>query len=113
MSLQVAPVLLIRLLTPGVSNLGKSDCTTARSLMGKLPRAARIYVSAIVAAGAVLFAVCVPRAHIDQPILFLVLLVLAAVTARLRVQLPLTTDTSSMSVSYAVNFLALLLFDPH
>src|SRR5437868_7065151 len=81
--------------------------------MGKLPPAARIFVLTIIAAGAALFAVLMPHAHIDQRLLFVVLLVLAAVTARLRVQFPLTTDTSSMSVSYAVNFLALLLFDPH
>jgi hypothetical protein len=63
--------------------------------------------------GAALLVLSLPYAHIGQPVLFAVLLVLASATACLRVRLPLTTSTSTMSVSYAVNFLALLLFDPH
>jgi diguanylate cyclase (GGDEF)-like protein/putative nucleotidyltransferase with HDIG domain len=81
--------------------------------MGKLPRVARVYVTIVILAGAALLGFCLPHIHIAQPVLFAMLLVIASATAFFNVRLPLTNSTSTMSVSYAVNFLALLIFDPH
>ena len=78
-----------------------------------LSAVARWYVAAIIVAGAVVFAACLPLARLDQPVLFGVLLVLSSATAALKVQLPLLTSSSTMSVSYAVDFAALLLVGPH
>jgi diguanylate cyclase (GGDEF)-like protein/putative nucleotidyltransferase with HDIG domain len=81
--------------------------------MNQLPRAAHHYVAAVIAIGVTLFAVCLPKATFDQPLLFLALLVLSSMSASLKVYLPLTTSGSTMSVSYAVDFASLLLLGPH
>src|SRR5205823_6163465 len=78
-----------------------------------LSTSARAYVTGITIAGAALFAACLPLVRFDQPILFAVLLVLSSATATLKVQLPLLTSSSTMSVSYAVDFASLLLLGPH
>jgi diguanylate cyclase (GGDEF)-like protein/putative nucleotidyltransferase with HDIG domain len=72
-----------------------------------------VYVTGVILAGAVLFGSCLPFARFDQPILFAVLLILSSATATLKVQLPLLTSSSTMSVSYAVDFASLLLVGPH
>jgi diguanylate cyclase (GGDEF)-like protein/putative nucleotidyltransferase with HDIG domain len=72
-----------------------------------------VYVAAVIIAGAALCAACLPLARFDQPILFIFLLVLSSATAALKVQLPLLTSNSTMSVSYAIDFAALLLIGPH
>ena len=81
--------------------------------MRALPLAARIYVATVIATGALLFGIFAPRATFDQPVLFGVLLVLSGLTSSLKVYLPLTTGGSTMSVSYAIDFAALLLLGPH
>jgi len=81
--------------------------------MNQLPRAAHHYVTAVIAIGVALFAVCLPAAKFDQPVLFLALLALSSMSASLKVYLPLTTSGSTMSVSYAVDFASLLLLGPH
>jgi diguanylate cyclase (GGDEF)-like protein/putative nucleotidyltransferase with HDIG domain len=81
--------------------------------MNQLPRAAHHYVAAVIAIGVTLFAVCLPMATFDQPVLFVALLVLSSMSASLKVYLPLTTSGSTMSVSYAVDFASLLLLGPH
>src|SRR6202140_5945110 len=81
--------------------------------MKQLPLGARISVSAVIAAGGVLLLFGLPRVGLDQPLLFLTLVVLAAATAVLKVTLPLTTSGSTMSVSYAVDFASLLLLGPY
>ena len=81
--------------------------------MNRLPLSARLYVSAVIAAGAALLVVCLPRATFHEPWLFAALLVLSSATAALKVHLPLTTSGSTMSVSYAVDFASLLLLGPH
>src|SRR5579864_5144046 len=81
--------------------------------MKQLPLVARIYVSAVIAAGGGLLLFGLPRVSLDQPLLFLTLMVLATATAVLKVTLPLTTSGSTMSVSYAVDFASLLLLGPH
>jgi diguanylate cyclase (GGDEF)-like protein/putative nucleotidyltransferase with HDIG domain len=76
--------------------------------MKDLPIAARLYVGAVLAAGAVVLGVFAPRA-MPQPALFVALLLFSSLASALKVSLPLTKSGSSMSVSYAVDFASLLL----
>ena len=82
--------------------------------MKQLPFAGRVYVASVIVAGAIVMAVCLPLADFTkQPVLFAALVILASASAALKVTLPLTTSGSTMSVSYAVDFAALLLLGPH
>jgi diguanylate cyclase (GGDEF)-like protein/putative nucleotidyltransferase with HDIG domain len=76
--------------------------------MKDLPVVARVYVAAIILAGAVVLALYGPN-RIITPALFVALLVCSSVASALKVSLPLTSSGSTMSVSYAVDFAALLL----
>ena len=49
--------------------------------MNQLPRGAHYFVSAVIAIGLALFAVCLPAAKFDQPVLFLALLALSSMSA--------------------------------
>jgi diguanylate cyclase (GGDEF)-like protein/putative nucleotidyltransferase with HDIG domain len=81
--------------------------------MERLRLAARVYVAAVVVVGLLLLVVCLPEARFERPLLFFALLALSSLTAALKVQLPLLKSGSTMSVSYAVDFAALLLLGPH
>ena len=81
--------------------------------MKSLPLAARIYVGAIIAVGAVLFGVFLPINVAARPVLFLTLLLLSSITSVFKVNLPLARRSSTMSVSYAVDFASLLLLGPN
>ena len=81
--------------------------------MKSLPLAARIYVLAIIAVGAVLLTVSFPTHFVGSPWLFLALLLLSSVTSVFKVNLPLARRSSTMSVSYAVDFASLLLLGPN
>src|SRR6186997_1813751 len=76
--------------------------------MKDLPLLARVYVAAVLAAGGLVLAIFVPRS-LENPVLFLVLLLLSSIASALKVSLPLTSSGSTMSVSYAVDFAALLM----
>src|SRR4051794_16706280 len=76
--------------------------------MKDLPVAARLFVAAVLAAGAIVLAIFVPHS-IANPVLFAVLLGCSSLASALKVSLPLATSGSTMSVSYAVDFAALLL----
>src|SRR3954467_11772735 len=76
--------------------------------MKDLPLAARIFVGTVLAAGAVVLAAFAPRT-IGQPALFAALLILSSLASAFKVSLPLASSGSTMSVSYAVDFAALLL----
>jgi diguanylate cyclase (GGDEF)-like protein/putative nucleotidyltransferase with HDIG domain len=76
--------------------------------MKDLPIAARLYVGAVLAAGAVVLALFAPHT-IANPVVFLTLLVCSSLASVLKVTLPLASSSSTMSVSYAVDFAALLL----
>jgi diguanylate cyclase (GGDEF)-like protein/putative nucleotidyltransferase with HDIG domain len=83
--------------------------------MTALPVAARIYVGSIIAVGAGLLVFQFPVGifrGVGQVPLFLLLLVLSAITSTFKVNLPLARSGSTMSVSYAVDFAALLLLGP-
>ena len=81
--------------------------------MRALPLAARLYVASVIGFGAVLFAVFFPFRTFESPGLFLMLLALSSITSVFKVSLPLARSGSTMSVSYAVDFAALLLLGPH
>jgi diguanylate cyclase (GGDEF)-like protein/putative nucleotidyltransferase with HDIG domain len=88
-------------------------CGGAVTSMRSLPFAARLYVAAIVALGASVLVAFFPVHGLQRPALFVVLLVVSSVTSVFKVSLPLTKGGSSMSVSYAVDFVSLLLLGPH
>ena len=81
--------------------------------MNALPLGARIYVCSIIGLGAGLLAAFFPREFHGSPWLFFSLLLLSSVTSVFKVNLPLARRSSTMSVSYAVDFAALLLLGPN
>ena len=76
--------------------------------MKDLPVAARLYVVAVCVAGALVGLYFAPHV-VAQPGLFITLLVFSSVASALKVSLPLASSGSTMSISYAVDFAALLL----
>src|SRR6187402_1938126 len=80
--------------------------------MNQLPLAARIYVSLVIAGGALLLAAFFPTHDFLHPQWFVTLLLLSSITSAFKVNLPLARSGSTMSVSYAVDFLSLILLGP-
>lgn len=77
-----------------------------------LPRAARLYVSLVIAAGVTCLVMTFPRSW-PQPVLFAVLVAFACVTSVWKVNLPIAVaNGSTLSVSYAANLMSLLLLGP-
>jgi hypothetical protein len=84
--------------------------------MRGLPGSARVYVGSVIVIGAGLLVVCFPINTFQlsgRLWLFTLLLLLSAITSIFKVNLPLARSGSTMSVSYAVDFAALLLLGPH
>jgi diguanylate cyclase (GGDEF)-like protein/putative nucleotidyltransferase with HDIG domain len=81
--------------------------------MRLLPVKARLYVGAVILAGAALLVLQGRHARFDQPLLFLGLLLLSSLTSAFKVNLPLAKSGSTMSVSYAIDFTSLILLGPH
>ena len=80
--------------------------------MTRLPVPARIYVAAMIAAGTAVVAIVLPSLQLPHPTLFASLLALSVVTSALKVDLPVGVGSSCISLSYAVDFTALLLLGP-
>ncbi|MEO7271339.1 MAG: HD domain-containing phosphohydrolase [Vicinamibacterales bacterium] len=80
--------------------------------MMRLPWLARIYVTLVIAAGAVAVATSLPQVQFSRPALFAVLLVLSVSSSALKVDMPTGFDRSCISLSYIVDFTALLLLGP-
>jgi diguanylate cyclase (GGDEF)-like protein len=79
----------------------------------RLPLAARLYIATVIGAAGVLLIVRLPQVlRPDQPLLFAALLAVSSLCAALKVNLPLTAGGSTMSLSYAVDFAALLVLGP-
>src|SRR5438034_2321725 len=76
--------------------------------MKELPLAARLYVSGVILAGVAVVAVFFPHS-INHPGIFIGLLLCSSLASALKVNLPLASGGSTMSVSYAVDFASLLL----
>ena len=83
--------------------------------MKELPLAARVFVSAVILGGGLMMAVFLPVRTVASPSvwLFLLLLFVSSLTSVFKVKLPLARSGSTMSVSYAVDFAALLLLGPN
>ena len=81
-------------------------------MLSDLPPRGRRYIVAVIALGALTFALLVPRATFTPiaPLVFLVLL--SSLTSTFKVQFPIASG-SNMSVSYVVDIAALLLYGPH
>ncbi len=77
--------------------------------MKQLTPAARVYVSGVIVAAGIILAVTAPGMHFTKPGLFVTLFVLSCASAAMKITLPLTTNVSTMSVSYAIDFASLLL----
>jgi len=77
-----------------------------------LPLPARTYVGSVIAAGALVLLYCILHVHVTQWALFLSLIALSSLASTLKIHLPLTRSASTMSVSYVVDFTALLLLGP-
>ena len=77
--------------------------------MKQLTPAARLYVTAVIAAATAILAIRIPGMTFHQPWLFATLFVLSCASAAMKITLPLTTNVSTMSVSYAIDFASLLL----
>jgi diguanylate cyclase (GGDEF)-like protein/PAS domain S-box-containing protein len=73
-----------------------------------LPLAARAFVAVVAGAGATVLVLFFPRT-VPNPSLFLGLVLLSSLASGLRLRLPLGTSASNLSVSYAIDFAALLL----
>src|SRR4051812_47941982 len=80
--------------------------------MKQLPLAARLYVATVVGVGGVLLAVFFPIHSFPHPGWFVALLLVSSITSAFKVNLPLARSGSTMSVSYAVDFLSLIILGP-
>ena len=83
--------------------------------MKSLPLVARIYVLAVVAAGAWLAASALAALHLTHPATFAAMLVLAVLTSVFKVSVPmpapLNTQPLTMSLAFAANFASLMILD--
>src|SRR3954467_6635471 len=78
-----------------------------------LPLTARLFVGAVIGVGAALLVAFFPTYFTGRVELFLLLLLLSSITSVFKVNLPLARRSSTMSVSYAVDFASLLLLGAH
>ena len=74
--------------------------------------AGRAYVIAMIALGAVVMANAMWSLQLSRPELFATLLVVSVITSALKVDMPLGVGSSCISLSFAVDFTALLLLGP-
>jgi hypothetical protein len=78
----------------------------------QLPLLARAYVGGVIATGLVICVYAATQVLVTQASLFISLVILSCLASTLKVRLPLTRSASTMSVSYVVDFTALLLLGP-
>ena len=95
-------------MSPSLPSRRKSDRATFLSL----PTRARVYVAAVVVAGAAALADSVGDLPPHSPGLFVLLTALAIATSTAKIELPLGRSKSNLSLSHAVNFWALLALGP-
>jgi diguanylate cyclase (GGDEF)-like protein/PAS domain S-box-containing protein len=88
---------------PARSRAGVSDAGADSQPLG-----ATLFVSVIIAAGVTVLMLWGPR-HVPNPVLFGTLLAASAIASSLRLKVPLGASSSTLSVSYSVDFAALLL----
>ena len=71
-----------------------------------------MYVSAVIALGGLAVAATVPDVQFPRPALFVALLALSVISSAMKVDMPVGVGSSCISLSYAVDFTALLLLGP-
>src|SRR5512139_988167 len=81
--------------------------------MRDLPRPAQAFIGLVIVAGAAALAYGVAHATFTSLVLFAGLLLLSGAASAFKVTLPTATGSSTMSLSYAADFVALLLLGPH
>jgi PAS domain S-box-containing protein len=81
-------------------------------LLGDLPPRARWYIRIVIASGALVFGLLLPRATLTPVVPLIILVLLSALTSAFKVQFPIASG-SNMSVSYVVDIAAILLRGPH
>jgi PAS domain S-box-containing protein len=81
-------------------------------LLRDLPPRARWYIIAVIASGALTIGLLLPRATLTPIGPLVILVLLSALTAAFKVQLPIASG-SNMSVSYVVDIASLILRGPH
>jgi diguanylate cyclase (GGDEF)-like protein/PAS domain S-box-containing protein len=77
--------------------------------MSRLPFAAKCYVTGIIVLGLLVAALRLPYITISDPVLFSVLALLSIASSFLKLNLPHLRGSSTMSVSYVVEFTSILL----
>ena len=77
-----------------------------------LPRVARVYVAAVIAAGVACLAIAATELRATNMLLFVTLLAAGVVTSAAKIELPLGRSQSNLSLSHAVNFWALFALSP-
>ena len=92
----------------GWSRADQAAPTQLEEALRSQPRAARLFVACIIAAGASVLVFWGPR-QVPSPALFAALLAASALASSLRLRVPLGVSSSNLSVSYSVDFAALLL----
>jgi diguanylate cyclase (GGDEF)-like protein/putative nucleotidyltransferase with HDIG domain len=80
--------------------------------MMRLPLSARVYVCVMISLGAATVTSLMPSLAFPYPALFVSLLALSVISSALKVDLPVGVGSSCISLSYAVDFTALLLLGP-
>ncbi len=78
----------------------------------RLPIVARLYVGVVITLGAAVAGAALLSVDFPRPGLFAALLALSVISSALKVDLPLGVGSSCISLSYAVDFTALLIFGP-
>jgi diguanylate cyclase (GGDEF)-like protein/putative nucleotidyltransferase with HDIG domain len=88
-----------------------AEATTTPTFL-ELPPKARAYVAAAVMAGGGCLVIAATHLHVQQPVLFAVLLALGIVTSAAKIDLPFGRSQSNLSLSHAVNFWSLFALGP-
>jgi hypothetical protein len=85
--------------------------------MNRLPLVARVYVTAVVTSGLVLLGVSAVFAQVDDPARFLLFLLLSCLASAIKVRVPVPRaqgrQVMTMSLSFMMNFAALLVIGVH
>jgi diguanylate cyclase (GGDEF)-like protein/PAS domain S-box-containing protein len=92
----------------GASRDGTTPSSRPDETTHAQPLAATLFVATIIAAAAVVLVLWGPR-HVSNRLLFAILLAASALASSLRLKVPLGARSSNLSVSYSVDFAALLL----
>lgn len=95
---------------PPHTSSARESARRDRSFRG-LPAPLRIYLATLVVIGSVILGLSLQNPP-ERLALFFGLLIASTVTAAVKVSLPLTQGGSTLSLSYVVNFAALLVLDP-